>query len=156
MSGPRIFGGLEILALLGEGGMGEVLLAKKRGAHGFTKLFAVKTVKADLAKRSDVRAMFLDEARLVASLVHPAIAQVHDFGEVDGQLYLAMEYVAGVPFSRWIQGSGPLLKPVVAAKLIAEVCRGLHAAHEQADQAGRLLDVVHRDVSPQNLFFTYP
>jgi serine/threonine-protein kinase len=157
MSEPRVFGGLEILARLDEGGMGEVLLARRNGAHGFEKLLAVKTVKSDLAKRADVRAMFLDEARLVASLVHPAIAQVHDFGEVDGQLYLAMEYVAGVPFSRWTQGSGhtPVLRPVIAAKLVSEVCRGLHAAHEHADPSGRALDVVHRDVSPQNLFFTF-
>jgi eukaryotic-like serine/threonine-protein kinase len=149
-------GGFEILGGLAEGGMGEVLLARRRGVHGFEKLIALKTLKADLAARSDIRAMFLDEARLVAALVHPAIAQVHDFGEAEGKLYLAMEYVAGVPFSTWTEPSArPALPPVIAAKMIAEVCRGLHAAHEQTDANGRPLDVVHRDVSPQNLFFTF-
>jgi serine/threonine-protein kinase len=148
-------GGLEILGKLASGGMGEVLLARKAGAHHFHKLFAVKTVRADLAARSDIRAMFLDEARLVAGLDHPAIVRVFDFGEVEGRLFLTMEFVAGVPFSVLIRDHLDQLTPLVGARLMADVCRGLHAAHELRDASGQLRNVVHRDVTPQNLILTF-
>lgn len=147
--------GLEVLAKLSSGGMGEVLLARKRGAHGFEKLLAVKTIRGELARRPDVRAMFLDEARLVARLDHSNIAQVHDFGEEDGALYLAMEFVPGIPLNQLLAQRARPMPPLVAARIAAEVARGLHAAHELTDVAGTPLGVVHRDVSPGNLILTY-
>lgn len=147
--------GFEILTKLSSGGMGDVLLARRRGAHGFEKLLAVKTIRGDLAKRSDIRAMFLDEARLVARLDHPSIAQVYDFGEEDGSLYLAMEYVPGVALNKLLVKRQAPLPPIVAARIIAEVCRGLHAAHELTDLEGKPLGVVHRDVSPGNIILTF-
>ena len=99
-----------------------------------------------------VRAMFLDEAAILARLNHPAIATVHDFGEEGGTLYMVMEYVAGIPF-RDLADHAPA--PTVVARAIAEACRGLHAAHEARDPAGHMLGLVHRDISPDNLMLGY-
>jgi serine/threonine protein kinase len=151
----RNISGFEILTKLSSGGMGDVLLARKKSAHGFEKLLAIKTIRGDLARRTDIRAMFLDEARLVARLDHPAITQVYDFGEEDGTLFLAMEYVAGIPLNKLLIKRGAALPPLVAARIAAEVARGLHAAHELTDIHGTPLGVVHRDVSPGNIILTF-
>jgi serine/threonine-protein kinase len=150
-----VISGFELVTKLSSGGMGDVLLARRRGVHGFEKLVAIKTIRGELTKRSDIRAMFLDEARLSARLDHPNIAQVYDFGEEHGTLYLAMEYVPGLALNKLLAKRGGPLPPRVAMRIVAEVCRGLHAAHELADLDGALLGVVHRDVSPGNLILTF-
>lgn len=155
MSELRQISGFEILTKLSSGGMGDVLLARKTSSHGFEKLLAIKTIRGDLARRTDIRAMFLDEARLVARLDHPAITQVYDFGEEEGTLYLAMEYVAGFPLNKLLLKRQAALPPCVAARIAAEVARGLHAAHELCDINGKALGVVHRDVSPGNIILTF-
>ncbi|MEQ8274062.1 MAG: serine/threonine-protein kinase [Deltaproteobacteria bacterium] len=147
--------GFDIVTKLSSGGMGDVLLARRKGVHGFEKLLAVKTIRGDLAKREDIRSMFQDEASLVARLAHPAIAQVYDFGEEDGALYLAMEYVPGIALNKLLVKRQRALPPYVAARIIAEVCRGLHAAHELTNLDGDPLGVVHRDVSPGNVILTF-
>jgi len=144
------FGAYEILYELKTGGMGAVLLGRRRGPGTFEQLVAIKTIRPEYAQTPAVRAMFLDEAAILARLAHPAIATVHDFGEDGGTLYMVMEYVAGIPF-RDVMDYG--LSPAVAARAIAEACRGVHAAHELHDLAGNLLGVVHRDISPDNLMF---
>ncbi len=151
----RQISGFEILTKLSSGGMGDVLLARKKSSHGFEKLMAIKTIRTELAKRADIRAMFLDEARLVARLDHPAITQVYDFGEEDGVLYLAMEYVAGVALNKLLIKRGSHLPALVASRIAGEVARGLHAAHELTDIKGKALGVVHRDVSPGNVILTF-
>jgi len=156
MSGQlKNISGFEILTKLSSGGMGDVLLARKKSSHGFEKLLAIKTIRAELAKRADIRAMFLDEARLVARLDHPAITQVYDFGEEDGVLYLAMEYVAGVALNKLLIKRARELPSLVASRIAAEVARGLHAAHDLTDIGGTPLGVVHRDVSPGNVILTF-
>ncbi|MCK6546612.1 serine/threonine protein kinase, partial [Myxococcota bacterium] len=147
--------GFELLTKLSSGGMGDVLLARRIGVHGFEKLLAIKTIKGELAKRPDIRAMFLDEARLVARLDHPNIAQVYDFGEQEGTLFLAMEYVPGIALNKLLAKRGGPLPPNVAMRIVSEVLRGLHAAHELTDIDGTSLGVVHRDVSPGNLILTF-
>jgi serine/threonine protein kinase len=149
------FGGMELLGRLSSGGMGEVLLARRRGAHGFEKLVAVKTIRGDLARRPDVRQMFLDEARLMARLEHPSIAQVYDFGEADQIPYLAMEYVPGMVVSRLLTERPRPIPQSVVVQFGIEVCRGLHAAHELTDPEGNPLGVVHRDITPHNLMITF-
>jgi serine/threonine protein kinase len=152
----QLIAGFDMLAKLSSGGMGDVLLARRRGAHGFEKLLAIKTIRADLARRTDIRAMFHDEARLSARLDHPTIAQVYDFGEqADGTLYLAMEYVPGIAVNKLLAKRGGPLPPAVAMRIVGEVLRGLHAAHELRDLDGTPLGVVHRDVSPGNLILTF-
>ncbi len=145
-------GDYELVYEIKSGGMGKVFLARKRGTGGFEKLVAIKTILSELSERTELRTMFLDEAQLLARLEHPAVAQVHDFGEHEQTLFLAMEYVPGVAFSDLKNEGTP---PGVAMRLVAQVCRALHAAHELRDLAGNLLEVVHRDVSPDNLMLTY-
>jgi eukaryotic-like serine/threonine-protein kinase len=146
---------LDLIAKLGSGGMGDVLLGRKRGSHGFEKLLAVKTIRADRIQDPQGRAMFLDEARLMARIDHPVVPQVHDFGEADGLLYLTMEYVSGLTVRELIDDRTIALDPMVCTRLVAEVCWGLHAAHELTDHAGNPLGVVHRDVTPDNLIIGF-
>lgn len=140
----------EILHELKSGGMGAVLLARRRGPGAYEQLVAIKTIRPEYAHAPAVRAMFLDEAAILARLNHPGIAHVHDFGEHDGTLYMVMEYVAGVSFRGL-----PDPSPLIVARAIAEAARGLHAAHEAHDLTGTPLGLVHRDISPDNLLLGY-
>src|ERR1700753_1444903 len=139
MSQKTKFRAYEILHELKSGGMGAVLLGRRRGPGAFEQLVAIKTIRPEYAQAPAVRAMFLDEAAILARLAHPGIATVHDFGEEGGTLYMVMEYVAGIAF-RDVMAHG--LSPAAAARAIAEACRGLHAAHDVRDLAGNLLGVV--------------
>src|SRR5439155_21915876 len=102
--------------------MGSVLLGRRRGPGAFEQLVAIKTIRPEFAQTQAVRAMFLDEAAILARLNHPGIATVHDFGEQGGTLYMVMEYVAGIAFRDAMQIGLP---PAVAARAIAEACRGV-------------------------------
>jgi eukaryotic-like serine/threonine-protein kinase len=146
------FGAYEILHELKSGGMGSVLLARRRGPGTFEQLVAIKTIRPEYASTPAVRAMFLDEAAILARLSHPGIATVHDFGEQDNTLYMVMEYVAGIPFRDLVEHQPPAS---VVARAIAEACRGLHAAHELRDLTGHPLELVHRDISPDNLMLGF-
>src|SRR5437868_2665474 len=97
------FGAYEILFELKSGGMGSVLLGRRKGPGAFEQLVAIKTIRAEYARAEAVRAMFLDEAAILARLNHPGIAHVHDFGEEAGTLYMVMEYVAGIPFRELLE-----------------------------------------------------
>ncbi len=151
MKRPRI-GEYEVLAKINSGGMGDVLLVRRSGVHGFEKLSAIKVVRSNIPNYSQMRTMFLDEARLMARLNHPVIAHVYDFGEEGGCLYLVMEYITGISFDALISHRPP---PEIAARAMADVLLGLHAAHRLTDLSGTSLGVVHRDVSPQNLMLTF-
>lgn len=149
---PEHIGSYEILEDLSSGGMGAVVLGRKRGPGGFEQLAAIKVIRQELRATDSLRSMFFDEAQLLAKISHPAIATIFDFGEADGTLYLAMEYVAGIRFRELIDKPP---SPVIAARAMAAACRGLHSAHELADLNGTPMGVVHRDVSPENLMLTF-
>jgi serine/threonine-protein kinase len=153
---PRI-GPYQLLAKIGEGGMGTVHLTKLDGPAGFNKLAVVKELRADLVGSSEFVEMFLNEARLAARLTHPNVVHTYGANEDDGRLYIAMEYLDGQPWSRvrhalWTNRSLPL---AMHLKVLAETLAGLHYAHELTDYDGTPLQVVHCDMSPQNVFVTY-
>ena len=100
MTLPEYIQDYEILGELSRGGMGSVLLARRRREGGFERLFAVKIIRSDIQGDQKARARFLDEARLIAQLDHASIAQVYDFGERDGMLFMVMEYIRGIPLTR--------------------------------------------------------
>jgi serine/threonine-protein kinase len=142
---------------IAQGGMGAVYLAQLETQGGFRKWVALKTIDERLAKDRNFIKLFLAEARLTAKIDHPNVCTVFDFGEEKGTYFLAMEYLAGESLSTLAKraGMGHGVPIPVAAKIIADAARGLHAAHELKLDDGTPANVVHRDVSPQNIFVLY-
>ncbi len=149
-----MLGPYELGERLGLGGMAEVFVAYRAGPHGFAKKVALKRILPELAQDARFVAMFCDEARISAPLTHPNIVQVIDFGESQGELFMAMEYVEGVSLAkllRYVAGRRERF-PLGAALFIAhEVLSGLAFAHAACDENGNPLHIVHRDVSPGNV-----
>jgi serine/threonine protein kinase len=145
----------DLLLQVAEGGMGLLWLARQRGKHGFDKLVAIKTILPKFASDGAFQRMFLDEARVVSRIEHPNVAQVLDLGEERGVLFLVMEWIDGESLGRLgraVAGETEARIPVgILARIMVDVCAGLHAAHELTDDEGVSLGVVHRDVSPHNL-----
>ncbi|MFK7999775.1 MAG: protein kinase [Polyangiales bacterium] len=159
---PHSLGRFTLHKAVGSGGMATVYLSKMRLAGGLDRLVALKTIHQHLAKEQTFVDMFLDEARIASQITHPNVCAVYDFGEVGEVYYLAMEYLVGEPLFDVINRivtarSDDLLQtlPYIAARIIADACEGLQAAHDLKSADGTHLGVVHRDVSPQNLFITY-
>jgi serine/threonine-protein kinase len=159
---PDRIGRYQLCFELASGGMASVYLARAEGDPGFQKLVALKRIHAHLADEKDYVEMFLDEARIASRITHSNVCSVFDFGEAEGEYFIAMEYLVGESLSRVHrrvladadQRGSPLL-PARMARVIAQACEGLHAAHELQDADGESLHVVHRDVSAENLFVTY-
>ena len=157
----RVFGKFRLLANLGAGGMGEVFLALSRtSVGGVNKLIVIKRLKhfAEDEARSEARQMFLNEARLATLLNHPNIVQTNDVGLEDDHLYLTMEYLEGQPLNAIVKAAkarGAKIEDSVVLKIVSDALAGLHYAHELRDYDGTLLSIVHRDLSPHNLFVTY-
>ncbi len=138
--------------------MAEVFLAKKRGAEGTYKVLVVKRILPTYGASRRFRSMFVEEAQLATRLNHPNVVQVYEFydGGDEGQL-LAMEYVEGPDLGHLMSGAkakGTRVPPWVGAWIIAEAAKGLHYAHEKKDEGGAPLEIVHRDVSPQNVLLS--
>ena len=145
---------------LAAGGMANLFLARQGGPFGFDKLVALKRIHSHLHSEKDFVEMFLDEARVAANITHPNVCSVIDFGEASGTYFLAMDYLFGEPLSNirtLLFEDYDLLSRSLAVtlRIVADAAEGLHAAHELRDSEGALLNVVHRDVCPQNLFVTY-
>jgi serine/threonine-protein kinase len=139
--------------------MAETWRARLMGAAGVTKSVLIKKVLPEFSDDEAFIAMFISEARISATLSHGNVAQVFDFGQVDGEYFLAMEYVDGQPLHRIVKRalhSGLTCLPVPMATYIAmELCRGLHYAHTRTDDEGQPLGIVHRDISPDNVLISY-
>lgn len=156
--GQRAVGGYEILAALGKGGAGEVFLALTAGPGGFQKLVVIKSLHAHFEEDPEVVEMFLDEARLAARLNHPNIVQTLEVGVEGDRHFIAMAYLEGIPLDRVmrrLEGRDQPVDPHVAARIVAEVCSGLHYAHDLEDYDGSPLGIVHRDVSPANILLSW-
>jgi serine/threonine protein kinase len=148
--------------LVGEiarGGMGEVFLAIQQGLEGFSKVVVVKRVVSHLTKSADFTRMFIDEARLAARLEHPNIVKTYEFGDHEGQYYTVMEFLAGEDlrkaFHRLNLTPHRRLALALTVHIVAQICNGLHFAHELTDHDGVPLNLVHRDVNPANVIVTY-
>src|SRR5271165_3920128 len=156
---PKEIAQFELVRRLGAGGMAEVFLAKKTGAEGTYKLLVLKRILPTHGSSRRYRAMFIEEARLATRLNHPNVVQVYEFQDFEDQgLLLAMEYVEGCDLGHLISRAktrGARIPPWVGAWIISEAAKGLHYAHEKKDEAGQPLDIVHRDVSPQNVLLSF-
>lgn len=150
-SGLRYSGLIE----LGEGGMASVRLAVARGPGGFNKLVVLKTIRRHLAADEEMRQLFLQEARISARLNHPNIVQVQEVIDHPITPSIVMEYLDGQPLSVVLQRMRAHLDLSIQLKIMQELLNGLHHSHELCDFDGTPLHVVHRDVSPQNVFVTY-
>jgi len=157
--GTYFLGRYRVVDEIGVGGMASVHLARADGPGGFQKWVAIKRIHRHLAEDDQFIRMFLDEARIAARISHPNVAQVFDLGKHRDTYWIAMEYLHGEPLReimRVVEEAGaPPMGAQLAAKVIADSADGLHAAHELRDKDGKLLNLVHRDVTPHNLFLTY-
>ncbi len=155
--GYRLDGRYELLYPYAQGGMATVWVARVQGKHGFEKLVAVKTILPHLASNKGFRDMFLDEAAIASRIRHPNVADIVDLGEEEGTLYMVIEWINGDSWSKLyaaVQAAGQPFPIHLLLRIAADACAGLHAAHELCDENGARLDVVHRDVSPQNVLVT--
>jgi eukaryotic-like serine/threonine-protein kinase len=144
----------EPLLELGSGGMGKVLLARARGASGFERLVALKRMNPEFDGAEALVRRFTDEARVAAHIRHANVVSVHDFGRDDHGLFLVLDYVEGVSFHALIERTvelGTWLSPAIALRVVADALAGLHAVHEAKDPSGQPLNILHRDVSTQNV-----
>jgi eukaryotic-like serine/threonine-protein kinase len=158
VSGSITFGKFELLRRIASGGMAEVFAARMSSVGGFEKMVALKRILPDLASRPEYVNMFLDEARIASKLTHPNIVQVYDIDAVDGQYFMTMEYLRGHDLRlvlKELRRSGGGISLSLALRIVSEVAGALHYAHEKRGLDGKPLGIVHRDVSPKNIFITF-
>ncbi|MBK8169061.1 MAG: serine/threonine protein kinase [Sandaracinaceae bacterium] len=144
----------EIVAHLRSGGMASLFLGRRQGPDGFARLVAIKVVHADLSHDPGFVRMFVDEAKISSRIDHPNVVHVEELGEAYGTKFLVMEYVHGVSLAQLLGQlvtQGRRLTPKLATHIAVRIAEGLHAAHETRGDDGQLLNIVHRDVSPQNV-----
>ncbi|MCE9573770.1 MAG: serine/threonine protein kinase, partial [Deltaproteobacteria bacterium] len=158
MKKPVPFGKYYLLERINVGGMAEVFRAKAFGVEGFERLVAVKRILPNIAEDKEFIKMFIDEAKIAVQLNHANIAQIFDLGVVDSSYYIALEHIHGRDlrniFDRCRNGGEPM--PIAQACFVSmKMCEGLDYAHNKRDQAGREINLVHRDVSPQNVLISF-
>ena len=154
MSTPVRFGQYTLIERMAVGGMAEVFLALRPGVEGFEKRVAIKRIRSHLSTEDAFIKMFLFEAKLAATLQHPNIVQIYDLGKLADSYYIAMEYVSGRDMSKVVPQAEKLgiSYPLEYAMLVAaDVLEGLAYAHEKVDDYGQPLNIIHRDVTPENI-----
>ncbi|MEJ7730972.1 MAG: protein kinase [Polyangiaceae bacterium] len=156
--GTFFLGRYRVVDEIGVGGMASVHLARMDGPGGFQKWVAIKRIHPHLVEDDQFVDMFLDEARIAAGINHANVAQVFDLGKDENTYWIAMEYLHGEPLRevmRRAEDKRAQVTPELAARICSDAAEGLHAAHELRGKNGQLLGLVHRDVTPHNLFLTY-
>jgi serine/threonine-protein kinase len=155
---PSQFGRYTLVERLATGGMAEVFKAKILSTHGFEKLLVIKRILPNLAANKTFVSMFIDEAKLTAQLIHPKIVQVTDFGEECGQFFIALEFVDGFDGLALLRHAAQkhVRLPIPICMFIAqEVLDALDYAHNAQDAEGNIMHLVHRDISPSNVFISH-
>jgi eukaryotic-like serine/threonine-protein kinase len=147
-----VIGRYQLTSLLASGGMGEVWTARPMGS-GFARTVALKLVRGEMSGDENYARMFIDEATVASSIHHPNVCETYELGRHGDRLFMAMEWVAGDSLAGLLRQGETLigLDLRIAARIIADACAGLHAAHETVGPDGALLGVVHRDISPPNI-----
>lgn len=156
--GTYFLGRYRVVDEIGVGGMASVHLARMDGPGGFQKWVAIKRIHPHLVEDETFVNMFLDEARVAARISHPNVATVFELGKHEDTYWIAMEYLHGEPLRevmRRTEEMGQPMPPEIACRAIADAAEGLHSAHELLGRNGEKLQLVHRDVTPHNLFVTY-
>jgi serine/threonine protein kinase len=154
VAAPRAVGRYVLFDEIAAGGMAAVHLGRMTGVAGFARTVAIKRLHPQYAKDPEFVSMFIDEARLAARIAHPNVVSTIDVVSDDGEMLLVMEYVFGASLSHLCQRTrarNEALPIGIAVAIVTGALYGLHAAHEAKSDAGELLGVVHRDVSPQNI-----
>ncbi|MFT5587763.1 MAG: serine/threonine protein kinase [Cognaticolwellia sp.] len=160
---PEVFGKYHLLEKIATGGMAEVFRARSYGMAGFEKILVIKRILDHLGKDEEFVTLFIDEARIAVRLIHVNIVQVFELGEVEGAYYMAMEYVHGLDLARLVNRAnkvGPVPVPI-ACFVIIEALKALQFAHERVygeevpDKEGDPMNIVHCDISPQNILISF-
>ena len=154
MTAGRTIGRYQLHAQVGADGMATVHLGRLLGPVGFARMVAIKRLHPQFAKDPEFVSMFVDEARLAARIRHPNVVSTLDVVAEEGELFLVMDYVHGESLSRILKtlaAHGERIPPKMAAAILVSTLHGLHAAHEANDEKANPLNVVHRDVSPENI-----
>ncbi|HYJ08606.1 MAG TPA: serine/threonine-protein kinase [Polyangiaceae bacterium] len=150
-----MIGRYQLTSLLASGGMGQVWAARPIGS-GFSRTVALKLLRSEMSGDENYARMFIDEARVASSIHHPNVCETYELGRHGDRLFMAMEWVAGDSLAGLLRQGEKLvaLDLRIAARVIADACAGLHAAHETVGPDGTLLGVVHRDISPPNILIS--
>jgi serine/threonine protein kinase len=138
--------------------MAEVFKAKRTGVEGFEKIVALKRILPHLSDNKEFLDMFVDEAKMVAGLAHPSIVQIFDLGRIEKSYYIAMEYVHGHDLRTIMKRArekGLRMPLDLSLRVVSQVCAALEYAHRKKDERGRPMEIVHRDVSPQNILISF-
>ncbi len=152
------YGKYTLIDRIAVGGMAEIFLARQAGLEGFEKTIVIKRIRPHLSKQQSFVNMFLHEAKLAAQLSHPSIVQIYDLGKIGETYFIAMEYIFGRDMRRVIpkaESMGIPFPMVYALKIASSVCEGLYYAHQKTDIYGNPLNIVHRDVTPENIFVSF-
>lgn len=152
------FGQYLLLEKIATGGMAELFKAKRKGVEGFEKILAIKRILPHMSDNDEFITMFIDEAKLAAQLTHQNICQIFDLGKIENSYYIAMEYVHGKDLRAGLRASRSKKKPFpveLAILVISKISSALDYAHRKRDANGQPLNLVHRDISPQNILISY-
>jgi serine/threonine protein kinase len=152
------FGPYQLIDRVAIGGMAEVFKAKRAGVEGFEKIVALKRILPHLSENKEFLDMFVDEAKMVAGLAHPNIVQIFDLGRIEKSYYIAMEYIHGRDLRtimRRARDKGLRMPLDLSLRVVGQVCAALEYAHRKKDERGQPMQIVHRDVSPQNILISF-
>jgi serine/threonine protein kinase len=158
MKKPSLFGKYLLLERLNVGGMAEVFVAKAFGVEGFERILAIKKILPTMAEDEEFITMFIDEARISVQLNHANVVHIHELGKHDDAYYIAMEYVPGKDLRSLLERfrrRKEIMPTAMAVFCATKICEGLDYAHRKKDARGMQLEIIHRDVSPQNILISF-